>query len=96
MFNDSFTAVNAYPNRKLISYSFKEQITDIFPALMMTMAMTIIVYFLGYIAIPELPKMFLQIVGGAVSYIFMSIIFHNKELEYILGMINMKLKRHTE
>lgn len=87
-----FTLINAYPNKKLISYSFKEQIVDIFPVLIMAMGMAFIVYLFVYIPIPELLRMLLQIICGAIIYVVMSAVGHNKEFKYIVSIIYNRFK----
>jgi len=38
------TIINSYPNTKLLNYSYKEQLADIMPSLMLSVVMGLVVY----------------------------------------------------
>ena len=44
------TFINAYPNLKLLDYSYKEQWKDIMPSLFISLIMGVVVYSLNYLA----------------------------------------------
>ena len=67
--------INASPNKKLISYSYIEQIVDIIPSFFISIAMCVLVLLIGKINLPSLLTMCLQIVFGIIIYIVFSIIF---------------------
>jgi O-antigen/teichoic acid export membrane protein len=74
--------VNAYPNKKLISYSFIEQIKDIVIPLFMSVIMLIMVYFVGTIQINLILSLQLQVAVGVTSYIVMCELF--KPIPYVI------------
>ena len=88
-----FTFVNAYPNIKFLGYSFKEQIRDLLPSLLMGGVMLMTVLLVGKITLPLLLKLILQIVMGALVYLVLSIITKNKEFRFICDYIRDKLPR---
>lgn len=87
-----FTFVNAYPNIKLLHYSFKEQMRDIISPIVMSLVMFIIVILIGLAPIPLILKLILQIVSGGMIYVLLSIFTKNKELSYIAQKFIKKRK----
>ena len=61
--------VNAFPNKKLINYSFKKQIADILPTILMSIGMFLFVQTIEKLPISEFPLICLQIVSGIAFYI---------------------------
>lgn len=85
-----FTAVNAYPNKKLLNYSFWEQVKDILPPLIMSIVMAAVVYLVGFLPLPTLPLLCIQIVAGAVVYLLLSVVSKNPEFHAIIGLIKKR------
>lgn len=89
-----FLFVNAYPNRKYINYSVKEQLCDIFPSLIMSLIMAVLVYSIRFILpFADLTILLIQIITGCFFYIMMSYITHNNEYIYIRKLIVSKFNR---
>lgn len=89
-----FTFVNAYPNIKLLNYTFKEQMNDILPPIAMSVCMALIVYFIGEILdIPDMCVLIVQILCGISIYLSISFVFKNKEMLYIHSTIK-EIIRH--
>ena len=82
--------INAVPNKKLIGYSYVEQIKDILPTLVTAGVMGIGVYFLGFLPINDMFLLFLQIVVGAVLYLGVSDIFKLDAFMYLKRKIANK------
>lgn len=87
-----FIFVNSYPNNKLLHYSVKEQIKDIFPPIIMGFVMAGIVLMCGQFNLPQLPLMIIQIAVGAIVYIGLSWVLKNKEFLYLVNMVKKALK----
>lgn len=87
-----FTAVNAFPNRKLLNYSYKEQVRDIFPSIIMSMVMfLLILIFNRFVVLTDLMTIIVDIFIGSALYIGLSIMTKNKEYIHIT---NTLLKRY--
>lgn len=87
-----FTAVNAYPNRKLLNYNYKEQIKDILPSIIMSLIMFLaILIFNHFIKLGDIITLFLDITIGLILYIGFSILTKNEEFKYIITIL---LKRN--
>ena len=80
-----FTFINAYPNIKLINYSFKEQILDICPALLMSLIMYMIVYMVGQINLNINVSFILQICTGIIVYLILCLVTKNREFKYMVN-----------
>lgn len=78
--------VNAHPNKKLIDYSYTEQIKDISPAILFSAVMLGAVWLIARITLPPLITVMLQVVGGIVVYLTLSLIFRPKGLLVLLAI----------
>lgn len=83
--------INTSPNKKLLSYGYLEQVKDILPSILLAVGMGVCVYFVGYINIPVIIKLCLQVVVGIIIYISMSALLHLESFEYIWGMVRPRL-----
>ena len=91
------TIINAYPNTKLLKYSYREQLKDILPSLILSLSMGIFVFVLGMAGMPMLQGLIVQIIAGVVFYYFMAKMFKLECLSYILssgkGFLNARKNR---
>ena len=80
--------VNAAPNKKLIGYSYKEQVLDIFPLLFMAVSMCIVVLLVGKwcqtAQMLTLSTIVVQVITGVVVYLLMSLVFKPKPFVVLL------------
>ncbi len=82
--------INAFPNNKLINYSYFEQLKDIFPSLIVSVIM-----FFGVIGVQALQLNILltltvQIIFGVFLYVSISAIFKLMPFKILLNMIKNK------
>ena len=85
--------INFWPNRKLLGYGYLEQVRDFAPGILLAVGMGICVYFIGYIPLPTIMTLVIQIFAGAALYIGVSAILKLEEFEYLLGMVKSFLKK---
>lgn len=86
-----FTFINAYPNKRLLHYSYKEQVQDIGPALITSIIMSLSIVGINLLLkIDDIFIIVVDILFGAVVYILLSAILKNRELIYIINMIKNK------
>lgn len=81
------TFINSYPNKKLMNYSFLEQWKDLLPSFVISIAMGVIVWSLGFINIPNVLLITIQIITGVVVYIFLNKIFKIDAYSYFIKTI---------
>lgn len=79
--------INLYPNKVLIQYTFTEFIRDIFPPIIISIGMGIIVSFCGKVSFPLLGKLLFQIVIGIITYTGFSWIFQKKEVLFMIAFL---------
>ncbi len=84
------SVINSYPNKKLIGYSYLEQIKDLLSGFVPLVLMTVTVVCVGFIKIGTLPLLCMQIILGGAVYILVSYLTQNENFLYIWGMIKGK------
>ena len=85
--------INAIPNKKLLGYTFKMQLKDILPSLIMSLVMFGAVYPISLLDINVWLMLVIQVIVGAVIYVALSAIFKVESFKYILNLIKGFLKR---
>lgn len=76
--------INAFPNRKLLSYSYVEQILDMLPSVLLSCFMGAMVYLVTFLPINEYLMLMIQIPMGVLIYLAGSKIFKFDSFNYIL------------
>lgn len=85
--------VNTYPNRKLLDYSYRLQLADLIPNLVIASIMSIIVYSMNLIEINKLLLLILQVIVGIITYISLSVLTKNTSFFYVVNLIRDYLGR---
>lgn len=88
--------INAFPNKKLIKYSWGEQIRDIVPALLMSLCMCACVLLIGQVSMPPIILLVVQVLVGVVAYVVLSIVSKNKSCLEVLNMVKDLFKKNKE
>ncbi|ATP35552.1 lipopolysaccharide biosynthesis protein [Ligilactobacillus salivarius] len=88
--------LNMSPNRKLLSYKFKEQVEDILPALILSITMFVIVELITLIKLPIFVMFIVQIFVGVVVYTLLALIFKLEACMYILEIIKSSKKKYRK
>lgn len=79
-----YACINSFPNRKLLGYSYKEQLQDIIVPVLLSGAMGLIVYVISFVPAHDICILAFQIVAGVVSYLCLSKLFYRESLDYLL------------
>ena len=83
-----FTFVNVFPNKKLLQYSYIEQIKDIIPSLVISLIMVSLIIGLNHlIQINDIARIFVNTISGIIIYVLLSIFTKNRELSYVINLI---------
>ena len=90
------TFINAFPNRKLLNYSYLEQIKDILPSLLTSLLMAVCIYPIQWFSFSDLITVVLQITVGFAVYMLLSIITKNSSLQYLLKLLPKAGKSQKE
>ena len=85
------TIVNIFPNKKLIGYSFKEQMQDFIPTLILSGTMSfgcwLLSSFLLEVGMQDVFVILICVMAGAVYYVLGSILFKNKSFIYVIDSL---------
>lgn len=79
--------INSWPNKKLLGYSYLQQLRDLLPALVLTVVMGAVVYCVSFLPIAASLMLLIQVVLGVAIYLCGSIIFKLESYQYILNKI---------
>ena len=79
--------VNSFPNKKFLGYSFKEQIVDILPYLLMGGAVFAGCYPITLLGLNDALTLCIQLPLGAAIYVLLSLAFRIDSFSYILNML---------
>ncbi len=79
-------AINAHPNKELLSYGYLEQMHDILPTILLSLVMFGVVYAMNALALPTAALLVLQVIVGAAVYGGLAILFKLESAQFLLQM----------
>lgn len=82
--------INSYPNKRLLNYSYIEQMKDIMPALVISLIMGIVTYLIQLLYYNDILTILLQIMFGGIIYIVFSYITKNESFIYLFTILKKK------
>ena len=85
--------INAWPNRKLLDYSYLHQLRDMLPAILLSAAMAALVGLLLLAGLGDLPTLLLQVPLGAAFYVLGSWLFKLDSFRFLLELVKQFLHR---
>ena len=77
--------INSWPNKKLLSYGYFEQLKDICPSILLSCVMGAVVYMITLFHMNDLITLVLQIIFGIVIYVAFSKFLHLEIYEFVSG-----------
>lgn len=88
------TFINAYPNKRLLSYSYKEQLVDIMPSFAIAIIMGCVVYTFKFFNFTVWKTLSLQVITGALVYIGLAKVFKIESFSYLVAVFKeLKTKK---
>ena len=84
------TFINAWPNQKLLGYSFRQLWRDILPSLLTSVLMGGAVYGAGRMFPRGILGLTVQVGAGVVLYLLLSLLFKLDSFQYLLGIVKEK------
>ena len=76
--------INIYPNKKLLSYSYRQQMSDFLPAMFLAAVMFAIVYSVKLFGLANWLTLLIQVPTGVLVYFICSKLFKYDSMNYIL------------
>ena len=91
--------INSWPNRKLLGYSYENQIMDMLPQIFLSAFMGAVVYCVQLIGLGSLLTLIIQVPVGIIVYYLGSKIFHIDSYDYLVstvkGLFGKKKKKEV-
>lgn len=89
--------VNSWPNKRLLGYSYIDQIKDILPSVILSVVMGIIISLIGLLNLPVIITLILQIISGIIIYAIGAKLFEFEAFKFIIITLKgFKNKRKNE
>ena len=85
--------INSWPNKKLLGYSYFEQMKDILPGIAIAFVMGCCVKIVELLHVSAAITLMIQIPLGAVIYVGASAFFHLESFEYLIEIVKSVLKK---
>ena len=82
--------INAFPNKKLIGYSFGSQLLDIAPSFLLSVVMLLVVLAVGQLALADIFILLLQIVAGVAVYFLGSMLLKLPPYRQLLSTLKKR------
>ena len=79
--------INSWPNKELLGYSFKEQMLDIFPGILLALLMGVVISFVQLLGLSSVVTLLIQIPLGAAIYVGASYALKIESFEYLLQIV---------
>lgn len=85
--------INSVPSRKLLNYGYFQQLRDIMPSMLLSIAMGVIVWSVSLLGLSDFLALPLQILVGVLFYAVMSAMLGLDSFTYLLSVIMRLFKR---
>lgn len=88
--------INAWPNKKLMNYSYLEQVKDMLPQILLSLGMGVLVYCIPTIGASSFADLFVRVFVGVLVYWGGSKLFNIDGYKYLLNMLSGLLNRKKQ
>lgn len=88
--------INSWPNKKLMNYSYLEQLKDMMPQICLSVFMGAVVFCVQFIGFNSLLTLLIQVPVGATIYIVLSKLFHIESFEYLINTVKGLLHKRKK
>ena len=88
--------INSWPNKRLMNYSYLEQLKDMLPQICLSLFMGAIVFSAQYIGLNDIFTLLIQVPVGALIYIVLSKLFHIDSFDYLINTVKGLLHKHKK
>lgn len=88
--------INSWPNRKLLGYSYIDQVKDMLPQIGLSLVMGAIVYCIQFIGLNNILTLTIQILVGIIVYIIGSKLLKIDSFEYLISTVKDLFNKRKE
>ena len=94
----SFTScfINAYPNRKLVRYTYLEQAKDLLPSIIISVIMALLVETVNFVRFGNITKLIIQVILGVVVYLLLSVLTRNSAFGQLINVLKSYMNRKNK
>ena len=85
--------INSWPNKRLLDYSYLEQLKDIMPSILMSVVMGCVIALYNLLGLPLIIQIILQVVTGAAVYLAGSKLFHFDSYAFVLDTVKSFIRK---
>lgn len=79
--------INSFPNKKLLGYSYPDQLKDMLPQICISLLMGVFVYSVQFLHLPAIATLCIQIPLGAILYLGSSKLLKVDSFTYLISVI---------
>lgn len=79
--------INSWPNKKLLGYSYLEQVKDMLPQIVLSCVMGAVVYCVNFLGLGDILTLLLQVLVGVLLYVMGSLLFKVESFTYLLDTL---------
>ena len=88
--------INSWPTRKLLGYSYREQLKDMLPHILLSVGMGLTVWAVALLGLSDLITLLIQIPLGIALYIAGAKLFKLEIADYAIGLVKGLLNRNKK
>ena len=88
--------INAWPNKKLLGYSYLEQVADMIPQIVASAIMGAVIFSVNFLHVHYLLMLAIQIPLGIAVYVICSKLMHIDSFEYLIDTFKSLLNRKKD
>ena len=88
--------INSWPNKKLLNYSYLEQVKDMLPQIVLSCVMGAVVYAVNFLPLGDVVTLLIQVPVGAMIYVVGSWLFKLDSFDYLWKMLKKLLPKKTK
>lgn len=85
--------INSWPNKKLLKYSYLEQLKDMLPQIGLSCVMGGAVYCVSCLGLSDIITLMIQIPLGVIIYVAGSKLFHIDSYEYVVSIVKQYIPK---
>ena len=85
--------INSWPNRKLLGYSYTDQLKDILPGMLLALGMGLCVWPIQLLGLPHLVTLLMQFLLGAALYLAASHLLKLEAWQYVKSVLQPILRK---
>ena len=85
--------INSWPNKKLMNYSYLEQLKDILPGILLAVFMGVCVYCVNFIGLNSWLTLLIQVPLGAIIFVSLSALLKLESFTYCFNMVKLMINK---